>query len=90
MPIASSRRILVTGGAGMIGSAIVWRLNQLGYQNILVADRLDLSEKWRNLAPLRFLDYIDGEDLLTALPQLDEIDTIFHLGACSATTEKDS
>ncbi len=74
----------------MIGSAIVWRLNQLGYQNILVADRLDLSEKWRNLAPLRFLDYIDGEDLLTALPQLDEIDTIFHLGACSATTEKDS
>jgi ADP-L-glycero-D-manno-heptose 6-epimerase len=90
MPIASSRRILVTGGAGMIGSAIVWRLNQLGYQNILVADRLDLSEKWRNLAPLRFLDYIDGEDLLTALPQLDEIDTIVHLGACSATTEKDS
>ena len=74
----------------MIGSAIVWRLNQLGYQNILVADRLDLSEKWRNLAPLRFLDYIDGEDLLTALPQLDEIDTIFHLGTCSATTEKDS
>ncbi|MCX6586171.1 MAG: ADP-glyceromanno-heptose 6-epimerase [Acidobacteria bacterium] len=90
MPIASSRRILVTGGAGMIGSAIVWRLNQLGYQNILLADRLDLSEKWRNLVPLRFLDYIDGEELLTALPQLDEIDTIFHLGACSATTEKDS
>ena len=90
MPIASSRRILVTGGAGMIGSAIVWRLNQLGYQNILVADRLDLSEKWRNLVPLRFLDYIDGEDLLTALPQLDDVDTIFHLGACSATTEKDS
>lgn len=74
----------------MIGSAIVWRLNQLGYQNILVADRLDLSEKWRNLVPLRFLDYIDGEDLLTALPQLDDVDTIFHLGACSATTEKDS
>ncbi len=74
----------------MIGSAIVWRLNQLGYQNILVADRLDLSEKWRNLVPLRFLDYIDGEELLAALPQMDEIDTIFHLGACSATTEKDS
>ena len=90
MPIASSRRILVTGGAGMIGSAIVWRLNQLGYQNILEADRLDLSEKWRNLVPLRFLDYIDGEELLAALPQMDEIDTIFHLGACSATTEKDS
>ncbi len=90
MPIDSSRRILVTGGAGMIGSAIVWKLNQLGYQHILIADRLDLSEKWRNLVPLQFLDYVDGEDLLQTLPQLGEVDTIFHLGACSATTEKDS
>jgi len=90
MPIDSSRRILVTGGAGMIGSAVVWKLNQLGYQQILIADRLDLSEKWRNLVPLQFVDYVDGEDLLKTLPQLGEVDTIFHLGACSATTEKDS
>ncbi len=86
----NTRRILVTGGAGMIGSAIVWQLNRLGYQRVLISDRLDLSEKWRNLVPLRFLDYIDAEDLLTALPKLDDIDTVYHLGACSATTEKDS
>jgi ADP-L-glycero-D-manno-heptose 6-epimerase len=86
----TTRRILVTGGAGMIGSAIVWQLNRLGYQRVLISDRLDFSEKWRNLVPLRFLDYIDAEDLLTALPKLDDIDTVYHLGACSATTEKDS
>jgi ADP-L-glycero-D-manno-heptose 6-epimerase len=90
MVVHNSRRILVTGGAGMIGSAVVWKLNQLGYHSILIADRLDLSEKWRNLVPLRYLDYIDGEDLLTALPKLSDVDAIFHLGACSATTEKDS
>ncbi len=74
----------------MIGSAIVWQLNRLGYHRILISDRLDLTEKWRNLVPLRFLDYIDADDLLTALPSLDDIDTVYHLGACSATTEKDS
>jgi len=74
----------------MIGSAIVWQLNRLGYQRVLISDRLDLSEKWRNLVPLRFLDYIDADELLTALPTLDDIDTVYHLGACSATTEKDS
>ena len=88
--MAITRRILVTGGAGLIGSAIVWQLNRLGYQRVLISDRLDLSEKWRNLVPLRFLDYIDADELLTELPKLDDIETVYHLGACSATTEKDS
>ena len=88
--MAITRRILVTGGAGLIGSAIVWQLNRLGYQRVLISDRLDHSEKWRNLVPLRFLDYIDADELLTELPKLDDIDTVYHLGACSATTEKDS
>ncbi len=90
MAIDGKRRILVTGAAGMIGSAIVWRLNRLGYDRILVADKLDTSEKWRNLVPLRFLDYIDAGELMNTRHALTDISTVFHLGACSATTEKDS
>jgi ADP-L-glycero-D-manno-heptose 6-epimerase len=94
MPFEDTRRILVTGGAGMIGSAIVWKLNRLGVDDILIADRMDRTEKWRNLVPLRFADYIDADDLLAAAlgqsPRLRGIGTVFHLGACSATTEKDS
>jgi len=89
-----SGRILVTGGAGLIGSAIVWHLNDLGHDRILIADRMDRSEKWRNLAPLRFEDYIDGNDLLDRVQfspdLLSDIHTVYHLGACSATTEMDS
>jgi ADP-L-glycero-D-manno-heptose 6-epimerase len=83
--------ILVTGAAGLIGSAVVWALNHRGHDRIIAVDRLDTSEKWRNLAPLRFDDYLEAE----ALPQkielglLNDVRAIVHLGACSSTTEKD-
>ncbi len=95
MVLTPESRILVTGGAGFIGSAIVWELNRRGCENIVIADRLGTDEKWRNLVPLKFADYIDGLDLLAQLPKsgaggLPRFDHIIHLGACSATTEKDS
>jgi ADP-L-glycero-D-manno-heptose 6-epimerase len=90
----ANKRILVTGGSGFIGSAIIWALNQRGIDNILVADLLRHDEKWKNLVPLRFADYIEGDDLLKLAregsPRLADIGCVFHLGACSATTERDA
>lgn len=86
-------KILVTGGAGFIGSALIWALNSQGIDNILVCDRLAVDEKWRNLCPLRFADYVAADDLLDALrsetPALNDIRWVFHLGACASTTEQD-
>jgi len=83
-------RILVTGGAGFIGSALVWGLNQRGHDRILIADRLHHSDKWRNLAPLRFDDYLDADTLLQRLSALDDVGVVLHMGACSSTTETDA
>ncbi|HWL53104.1 MAG TPA: ADP-glyceromanno-heptose 6-epimerase [Chthoniobacteraceae bacterium] len=85
-------RFLVTGGAGMIGSAVVWALNRRGCEEIVVCDELGTSEKWRNLVPLRYADYLEAGDLLPRLESgaLGDFDAVFHLGACSATTERDA
>ena len=91
---SSDSRILVTGGAGFIGSALVWELNRRGYENILISDRLGTDEKWRNLVPLKFADYLDADDLLKRVEaqpaSLGQVELVLHLGACSATTERDS
>jgi ADP-L-glycero-D-manno-heptose 6-epimerase len=89
----SRGRIVVTGGAGLIGSAIIWALNRRGLSDILVSDRLDRSEKWKHLVPLRFADYVDADELerrATSGHEFGDVRTIFHLGACSSTTESDA
>lgn len=87
-------RIVVTGGSGLIGSAIIWHLNRLGFDDILVVDRLDTTDKWKNLVPLRFFDYMDADafeaGVLEGGSSFGAVRTVFHLGACSATTERDA
>ncbi len=92
--------IVVTGGAGFIGSAIIWRLNQLGRDDILVVDSLGSDEKWKNLVPLKFRDYVEREDFIRLVTEgklvgktaenPDRVDAIIHMGACSSTTEHDA
>jgi ADP-L-glycero-D-manno-heptose 6-epimerase len=85
--------IVITGGSGFIGSALVWRLNQKGITDILVVDHLAESEKWKNLVPLAFSDYLDRQEFITRLERGDfgiSIDAILHLGACSSTTERNA
>ena len=84
--------IVVTGGAGFIGSAIVWRLNQLGNDNILIVDELGIDEKWKNLTSLKFADYMNQWEFFDKIEsEIDfNIEAIIHMGANSSTTEKDA
>ena len=85
--------IIVTGGAGFIGSAIVWKLNQLGKTNIIIVDELGKDEKWKNLVGLKYEDFVNKLEFIEQI--LDDvvpynIEAIIHMGANSSTTEKDA
>jgi ADP-L-glycero-D-manno-heptose 6-epimerase len=85
--------IIVTGGAGFIGSAIVTVLNSRGIDDIVIVDILGFDEKWKNLRQLRFADYVEAGDFLEMLTDGKvswPIEVIFHLGACSVTTERNA
>jgi len=99
-------KILVTGGAGFIGSALVWALNERGVDDVVIADFVEPGKSWhgevplavgreaklRNLAPLRFVELLEADTLRVRLRRqpmaFGRVGTVFHLGACSSTTER--
>jgi ADP-L-glycero-D-manno-heptose 6-epimerase len=84
---------IVTGGAGFIGSAIIAGLNNRGIDDILVVDELGCEQKWENLRNLSFADYVEKGDFLDMVLEgkiAPPIKAVFHMGACSSTTETDA
>jgi ADP-L-glycero-D-manno-heptose 6-epimerase len=84
--------IVVTGGAGFIGSAFVWKLNSEGIDDIVIVDRLGTSEKWKNLVNRRYVDFFHKDDFLKMVCEDSisfNVEAIIHMGACSSTTERD-
>lgn len=80
--------LLVTGGAGFIGSNVVASLNEAGRADVAVNDRLGCDEKWRNLAKREIADFVPPEDLWAWLDGR-ALDAVVHLGAISDTTARD-
>lgn len=85
---------IVTGGAGFIGSAMIWKLNSMGIEDILVVDNLSCSEKWKNLVNRRYAEYMHRDAFIELVVKDtledaagDAISAIIHMGACSSTTE---
>jgi ADP-L-glycero-D-manno-heptose 6-epimerase len=89
----SRHRLIVTGGAGFIGSATILQLNKLGFDDIICVDALRSGDKWKNLVGLRITDALHKDDFLATLRRNSgafQADTVIHFGACSATTERDA
>ncbi len=85
--------IIVTGGAGFIGVNIVKALNNAGREDIILVDKLRIGDKWKNLRYVKFEEFIDKDkffDWLEHTSSSIKIDAVIHMGACSATTEKDA
>lgn len=84
--------IIVTGATGFIGSAFIWKLNEMGINDILAVDKMRTEEKWLNLRKRDYADWCDRDELFDWLKNpenSDRVTGVLHMGAISATTEKD-
>ena len=85
--------IIVTGGAGFIGSALIWALNEKGFDDIIIVDQLGHTKQWQNLVSKNFDSFIHKNNFLTWLEKKGgstAISAIFHFGACSSTSESNA
>ena len=83
--------IIVTGGAGFIGSNIVAALEKAGKKDLVVVDELGSSDKWRNIAKRELCAVVSPEGMLDYMKaHADEVEAVIHMGAISATTETDA
>lgn len=84
--------IALTGGAGFIGSAMLWRLNQEGIGDVIVVDRLGSEQKWKNLVGKRFAYLASPEEFLLELERntFGTLEAIIHFGARTDTTERNA
>ncbi len=82
--------IVITGGAGMIGSIIAWHLNtKLKRDDMVIVDHIRHPDQWQNLVKRQYVQYLDKDQLLPWLEGRTDVTAIIHMGAISATTERD-
>lgn len=81
--------IIVTGGAGFIGSCMVRTLNNHGINDIVIVDNIASTDKWMNIRNKNYIKYVHKSKFLQELPTYENVEAIIHMGAQSATTEKD-
>ncbi len=85
--------IVVTGGAGFIGSAFVWKLNQEGVKDVIIVDSLGKADKWKNLLGKKFVEFVHKDKFIQWIEEDKvpySIESIVHMGACSSTTQRDA
>lgn len=80
--------IIVTGGAGFIGSCIVRTLNDAGRDDIIIIDNIHETDKWLNMRNKRYIKYVHKLKFLDELPSYKNVEAIIHMGAQSSTTER--